>query len=332
MDNNIILTITVPVYNTEQYLDKCLGSLVVSEELMNLFEVLVVIDGSKDNSIEIARKYEANYPNTFRVIDKENGGHGSCCNVGVREARGKYIHFLDSDDWFDGQFSAYLIRLKNENADVVFTKCLHERIYENSSFLHEFHNIEYDRNYTIESLRDVSLSFSIHEASYSVNHFRRYNVRFREKVFYDDVILSVAGLLGTETIAFYNFILYHYLCGRPGQTMNPVIISKNFNYRCYSVYDCFTLYEKSLSLISPTAKYCIIRNLGWNLDRLYTDAWKQDKIQAKKNIEFLNEMFKKRIENNGIKKNYIMTISLYLPFSCGYILINKVLKYIFRFV
>lgn len=322
---NKVLTVTVPVYNTEKYLDKCLDSLVVSSELMDILEVLVVIDGSKDNSIEIAQKYEMNYPNTFRVIDKENGGHGSCCNVGVSEAKGKYIHFLDSDDWFDENFSSYLLRLKNEKAEVVFTKRIDERVYEKKMVLHEFSGIEYDKSYSLESLRNVGFAFTIHEVSYSVDLFRKFNVRFREKVSYDDAILAVAGFLGVETISFYNLVLYHYLIGRAGQSWDPVILSKNFKNRCFTASDCFDLYEHTQNNNSKISNVLIIRSIGWVLERLYSDAWKKEMDQAKKNISFLNEMFKERIEKNRVKKNYLITIALYLPFYCGYFLL-KVIK------
>lgn len=326
MESYKILTVTVPVYNTEKYLDKCLGSLVVANDLMDLLEVLVVIDGSKDNSIEIARKYEVNYPNTFRVIDKENGGHGSCCNVGVSEAKGKYIHFLDSDDWFDENFSSYLIRLKNEKAEVVFSKRVNERIFDNSTEIHKYQYIEYDKIYTLESLRNLGFSFSIHEVSYSVALFRRYHVRFREKVSHDDAIFVVAGFLGVETIAFYNLVLYHYLIGRPGQSMDPLVITKHFKDRCYTTYDCFDLYEKSHNNISKISCEFILRGLGWNLERLYVDAWNQDKEHARNDIHFLNNMFKERKELKLINKNFHVKIGLFMPFSFGYFLIHSIIK------
>ena len=75
-----ILTVVVPTYNMEQYLDRCLTSLIIDDDKMALLEVLVVNDGSKDRSSEIAHSYEARYPDTFRVIDKENGNYGSCIN------------------------------------------------------------------------------------------------------------------------------------------------------------------------------------------------------------------------------------------------------------
>ena len=83
----------------EKYLNKCLDSLIV--ENMNLLEVLIINDGSKDNSSNIAHVYENKYPNTFRVIDKENGNYGSCINRGIKEAKGKYIKVLDADDSFN---------------------------------------------------------------------------------------------------------------------------------------------------------------------------------------------------------------------------------------
>ena len=85
-----LLTIVIPTYNMEAYLNRCLDSLLVSDEQMKLLEVLVINDGSKDNSSAIAHEYEAKYPNTFRVIDKENGGHGSTINAGIKKARGKW--------------------------------------------------------------------------------------------------------------------------------------------------------------------------------------------------------------------------------------------------
>ena len=95
-----LLSIVIPTYNTEQYLRRCLDSVLTSEVLPEL-EVLVVNDGSKDRSPEIAREYEARYPDTVTLIDKENGGHGSTINEGLRAATGKYFRVLDSDDWFD---------------------------------------------------------------------------------------------------------------------------------------------------------------------------------------------------------------------------------------
>ena len=129
-----LLTVVVPVYKVEKYINKCLDSLIVSDEQMNLLEVIVVNDGTPDNSAIMAKEYERKYPNTFRVIDKENGGHGSAWNRGVVEAKGKYIKFLDSDDWFDdNDFPKLINRLKDCTADVVL--CNLEKHYQKKGYI-----------------------------------------------------------------------------------------------------------------------------------------------------------------------------------------------------
>ena len=97
---NPILTVLVPVYNTEKYIEKCLLSL-VNKKLVGKIEVIIVSDGSKDKSIDIAKKIDEENHGIFKIIEKENGGHGSTINVGIKEATGKYFRVLDSDDWFD---------------------------------------------------------------------------------------------------------------------------------------------------------------------------------------------------------------------------------------
>lgn len=119
-----ILTIVIPTYNMQDYLRRCLDSLIVPEEQMQHLEVLVVNDGSKDNSSAIAHEYQDKFPDTFRVIDKENGNYGSCVNRGLKEAAGTYFRILDADDWFDNESLQLLINTLfnlHQTIDVVFT-------------------------------------------------------------------------------------------------------------------------------------------------------------------------------------------------------------------
>ena len=93
-----VLTVIVPVYNMEKYIRQCLESLVIGG-------VLVVLDGSKDGSAEIAYEFVEQYPDTFRIIYKANGGHGSAINTGLMMASGEYVKILDSDDWVERMLS-----------------------------------------------------------------------------------------------------------------------------------------------------------------------------------------------------------------------------------
>ena len=126
-----VLTVLVPTYNVEKYLRRCLDSLLLPEVLEEI-EVLVVNDGSKDGSADIARAYEKKYPQTVVFVDKENGGHGSTINVGIEKAQGTYFKVLDSDDWVNiGDFIEFVKRLKEETADAVI--CDYRKRQENGS-------------------------------------------------------------------------------------------------------------------------------------------------------------------------------------------------------
>ena len=115
-----ILTIVIPTYNMQDYLRRCLDSLIVPEEQMKQLEVLVINDGSKDNSSAIAHEYQDKYPDTFRVIDKENGNYGSCVNRGLKEATGKYIKILDVDNRYaNEEFVDFLKILSEIDVDLV---------------------------------------------------------------------------------------------------------------------------------------------------------------------------------------------------------------------
>ena len=102
MDSSMgkVLTVIVPVYNMEKYIRQCLESLVIGEALDRI-EVLVALDSSKDGSAEIAYEFVEQYPDTFRIIYKANGGHGSAITTGLMMASGEYVKILDSDDWVE---------------------------------------------------------------------------------------------------------------------------------------------------------------------------------------------------------------------------------------
>ena len=101
------LTITVPCYNSQDYMERCIQSLL---EGGNDVEIIIVDDGSADRTPDIADYYEKKYPEIVRVVHKENGGHGSGVNKGLELATGKYFKVVDSDDWLDRD--AYLMLLK----------------------------------------------------------------------------------------------------------------------------------------------------------------------------------------------------------------------------
>ena len=220
-----ILTVVVPVYKVEKYINKCLDSLIVPDELMDQLEVIIVNDGTPDRSAEMAREYEKKYPGTFRVIDKENGGHGSAWNKGLKEATGKYLRFLDSDDWFDNvNFVELFKRLPVCDADIVFADMIF--YYEQSSSINasKYPHLLPNKIYNADEFDWGLLGHSeektnFHHCTYKTSMLQPLFPLFLEKQFYDDAILFVVPIVLSKTIVYYPGVLYNYLIGREGQSM-----------------------------------------------------------------------------------------------------------------
>ena len=107
----------------EEYLDQCLSSLVVSR--INDLEIIIVNDGSIDKTRELAEKWHEKFPNSIKVINKDNGNYGSCINWGIKEATGQYIKVLDADDSFEQQnLDEFICFLKQSVADVIISDYL----------------------------------------------------------------------------------------------------------------------------------------------------------------------------------------------------------------
>ena len=114
----IKVSVIVPVYNVEPFIDKCLNSLV--NQTLKEIEIIVVNDGSPDNSQKIIDKYVKKYPNKVKSFIKENGGQGSARNLGLKEAKGEYISFIDSDDWLDkNALEDMYNKAKEDDSDIV---------------------------------------------------------------------------------------------------------------------------------------------------------------------------------------------------------------------
>ena len=114
-----VLSIVIPAYNAEKYLSRCLDSFINIKNLNDL-EVLIVNDGSKDNTENIAKEYCEKYPDSIRLINKENGNVGSVYNESIKHCTAKYYKELDADDWVDSDGLEKLIDyLKNSDVDIV---------------------------------------------------------------------------------------------------------------------------------------------------------------------------------------------------------------------
>ena len=249
-----LITVVVPVYKVEPYIDKCLSSLIVPEEQLPLLEVIVVNDGTPDRSAEMARKYEKRYPDVFRVIDKENGGHGSAWNRGVKEATGKYLRFLDSDDWFTtSEFSRLIERLKTLDVDVVISN--YNRYYAETgeTIKHPMYLEDgVDQTFTTEDFDWSKLSwerFNFWGCTYRTSILKNEYPLFIEGVFYDDAILFILPAFRSKSFHVFDATIYNYLIGRAGQSASPQVRKKRLNDYKKTYFQVFDYSEKHLSTI-----------------------------------------------------------------------------------
>ena len=224
MDRTKILSIVIPTYNMEKYLHKCLDSLVVSDENMQLLEILVVNDGSRDSSSSIGHEYEAKYPQTFRVIDKENGNYGSCINRGLKEATGKYVKVLDADDYSISQnLDEYLTFLSKIDVDAVITDFNIVNDTGVITDIREFSSI-FEESESVVLFPELlqkkdNIAFQMHAITYKLSILRKMEYQQTEGISYTDQEWSTIPMMGVNTICYFHRPIYNYLIGREGQTM-----------------------------------------------------------------------------------------------------------------
>lgn len=318
-----IISIVIPVYNTEKYIKRCLDSLVL-DEIMDSIEILIVSDGSKDKSIEIARKYEEKYPNSIKIIEKENGGHGSTINKGLEVATGKYFRVIDSDDWVTSKdFIEYIKRLEKEDADLVVTDYSQEHIYENKTIFYQYENLKDNELYDFDKM-DLSILkgeyFVMATSTYKTELLRKSNLHLFEKTFYVDMQYNVVGFYYVKKIRYYNLNIYKYFIGRKEQSNNCKSLVKNQNNHEAVMKFLIEYYCDNLENLSENKKeyykliiyymlythysiYCLYDD---NHLEAYNKIKTFDSYLKEKNIELYN------ISNIGIiaanrKSNFIFT-------------------------
>ena len=204
---NELISIIVPVYNVEEYLDRCIQS-VLNQSYKNI-EIILVDDGSTDKSLEICNKYKKE--TKIKVFHKKNGGLSSARNFGMKKIKGKYIYFLDSDDYISINTIEILYNsLKNNNGDISCAKELF--VYDSVTNLEankDFGVINYTSENALESILYMNgISNSACNKLYKKELFN--NIIFPEGKLYEDLgcIYKVIGK--ANKIVFNNVFLYNY--------------------------------------------------------------------------------------------------------------------------
>lgn len=230
-----LLTITIPCYNSEEYMSHAIESaLVCGDEL----EILIVDDGSSDNTLKIAKQYEEKYPNIVRAIHKENGGHGSAVNTGIANAMGLYFKVLDSDDWFDEtslKKILHFIKYVDKEA-IPLDLIISNYVYEKPS-INKQKSINYksalpcNKFFTWDDVKHFKMSQNLlmHSLMYRTQLLRDCKLQLPEHTFYVDNIFAFTPLPSVKKMYYLNVDLYRYFIGRDDQSVNEAVMTSRID-------------------------------------------------------------------------------------------------------
>ena len=214
-----LLSIAVPCYNSQDYMEKCIDSLLVGGEEV---EILIVDDGSKDRTAEIADQYEAKYPTICRAIHKPNGGHGSAVNAGIEHATGLFFKVVDSDDWVKEIAYRKILSTLAELAggDKQLDLLISNKV------------MRYNTMFPIEQLftwKDVKRTpkghyLLMHSVIYRTKLLRQCGLKLPEHTFYVDNIYVFNPLPFVKNMYYLDVNFYYYYIGREDQSVNQQIM------------------------------------------------------------------------------------------------------------
>lgn len=241
MGTEIVLTVAVAAYNVEQFLEETLNSLVLDCDGL---EVLIIDDGSTDNTAEIGKRYEETYPKGFRYIRKENRGWGSVMNMAVRLAKGKYFRQLDGDDFLKTEnLPGFLAWLKDSDADLVVTP--YEEVDDGSGKIVRIHSWENGENpVTIQNLMERP-EFGIWACTFRTQRLQDLGIRLLEHCYYTDVEYLITACLAVERIESWDRVIYRYRTGREGQSVSISGARKNYRQHLKVVWRLCGLFESA---------------------------------------------------------------------------------------
>ena len=220
------VSVIVPIYNMEKRLEICLKSL--ENQTLKDIEVILINDGSTDNSIKIINKHIAVYPNLYKLIDRENKGISASRNEGIKLSTGKYLAFVDSDDYIEDDMLEKLYdQIINDCSDIVI--CNYKEVYENSAEV-TYHNI--GKNCKISSLyENPKMIYKIDYAPWNKLYKRELweNIEYPVGVKYEDLETILKVFLKAKKVSYLDDYLYNYYQNTNGQTAT-------INDRVYEIF------------------------------------------------------------------------------------------------
>lgn len=257
------ISFAIPCYNSAAYMDRAVESILKGGEDV---EIIIVNDGSKDDTSKIAHEYEEKYPTIVRAVDKENGGHGDAVNAGLDHAEGKYFKVVDSDDWVDKEaLKKILDAVKgfvdaDSPVDMVISNYVYEKVGMKHKKVIRYDNVlPQNQVFRWDDIGRFRLDQYIlmHSVIYRTEMLKLCQLELPKHTFYVDNIYVYYPLPHVRTLYYLNVDFYRYFIGREDQSVNEKVMIGRIDQQLFVTKRMIEMYELRMITSKKLRKYMI---------------------------------------------------------------------------
>ena len=243
------ISFAIPCYNSQDYMAHAIESILPGGEDV---EIIIVNDGSKDDTLKIAREYEGKYPDIVRVVDKENGGHGDAVTAGLTHASGSYFKVVDSDDWVDEESLHKILALlrrfqdEGEEIDMLVSNYVYEKVgVEHKKCIHYRNVLPQDEIFHWQDIGHFRIDQYIlmHSVIYRTDLLKLIQLRLPKHTFYVDNIYVYYPLPHVRKMYYLDVDFYRYYIGREDQSVNEKVMISRVDQQIYVTKTMIDMYD-----------------------------------------------------------------------------------------
>ncbi len=243
------ISFAIPSYNSEDYMSRAIESILPGGEDV---EIIIVNDGSKDGTLQIAREYKEKYPDIIKVVDKENGGHGDAVNYGLANATGKYFKVVDSDDWVDEEALLLILSFlkgmerEDKEIDMLVSNYVYEKVgAAHKKCIHYRNVLPQDKIFTWDEIGRFHLDQYIlmHSVIYRTSMIKLSQMTLPKHTFYVDNIYVYYPLPHVRKIYYMDVDFYRYFIGREDQSVNEKVMISRVDQQIFVTKTMIDMYH-----------------------------------------------------------------------------------------
>nr|WP_288556184.1 glycosyltransferase family A protein [uncultured Mediterraneibacter sp.] len=257
------ISFAIPCYNSAEYMEHAIQSILPAGEDV---EIIVVNDGSKDETAEIAARYEKEYPTIVKAVNKENGGHGDAVNVGLDHATGLYYKVVDSDDWVDEEALFKILDVvksfveQKKEVDMVISNYVYEKVgMEHKKVIHYRNVLPQNEIFRWDDIGRFHLDQYIlmHSVLYRTELLKLCQLRLPKHTFYVDNIYVYYPLPHVRTLYYIDVDFYRYYIGREDQSVNEKVMISRIDQQLFVTRSMIDMYQLKKIKSKKLRKYML---------------------------------------------------------------------------